>query len=173
MIYQQWDIFRAFPQGWNVNRKNIQAVKQIFAKFLLLNHLSEVAIGGCDQVGIGVNSPCASQPLEFSLLEHAQQLGLKLQRNVADLIQKYRSAIGQLKAADALRDSAGKSAFLVPEELAFEQACRNRRTVELNKGPPGPRTGGMNGSRYEFFARPRFAQNQHRRLRRCDNPHLL
>src|SRR5437762_9662515 len=87
MTYQHWDIFRAFPQGWNVNRKNIQAVKQVFAKFPLLNHLSEVAIGGRDQAGIGVNSPCASQPLEFSLLEHTQQLGLQLDGNIPDLVR--------------------------------------------------------------------------------------
>src|SRR5437667_10850290 len=136
MIYQQWNVFRAFPQGWNVNRKNIQAVKQIFANFLLLNHLPQIAIGGCDQACIGSQGARASQAFELPFLEHAQQLGLKLERDVADLIQKYRSAIGQLKAADALSDSACKSAFLVAEELAFEQACRNRRTVELNKGPP-------------------------------------
>src|SRR5438093_2380909 len=100
MIYQQWDIFRAFPQGWNVNRKNIQVVKQIFAKFPLLNHLSEVAIGGCDQAGIGVNSPCASQPFEFSLLEHAQQFGLQLEWNLLDLVEEYRAAVRQLVAAD-------------------------------------------------------------------------
>src|SRR6267142_3358212 len=157
MIYQQWDVFRTFPQGWHVNRKNIQPVKQVFAKFPLLNHLLEFAIGGRDQACIGSQCACASQTFELPFLEHAQQLGLKLERDVADLIQKYRSAIGQLKAADALSDRAGKSAFLVSEELAFQQACRNRRTVELNKGPPGPRTGGVNGSRYEFFARPCFS----------------
>ena len=123
MIYQQWNVFRAFPQGWNVNRKNIQPVKQIFAKFLLLNHLSEVAIGGCDQAGIGVNSPCASQPLEFSLLEHTQQLGLQLDGNIPDLVEEYRAAVRQLEAADALCDGAGERAFFVTEQLAFKQAC--------------------------------------------------
>src|SRR5206468_4117203 len=123
MIYQKWNVCRAFPQGWNVNRKNIQAVKQVFAKFSLLNHLSEVAIGGCDQAGIGVNSPCASQPLEFSLLEQTQQLGLQLDGNIPDLVEEYRAAVRQLEAADALRDSACKSPCLVSEELAFQQAC--------------------------------------------------
>ena len=52
-MHQQWDVFRTFPQGWNVNRKNIQPVKQVFAKFLLLNHLLEFAIGGCNQACIG------------------------------------------------------------------------------------------------------------------------
>src|SRR5437762_7636689 len=129
MIYQQWDVFRAFPQGWHVNRKNIQPVKQVVAKFPLLNHLSEFAIGGCDQACIGSQGARASQPFELPFLEHAQQLGLKLERDVADLIQKYRSAISQLKAADALSNSAGKSAFLVAEELAFEQ---DRKSTRLN-----------------------------------------
>ena len=86
MIYQQWNVFRTFPQGWNVNRKNIQPVKQVFAKFLLLNHLSEFAIGGCDQACIGSQRARASQAFELPFLEHAQQLGLKLERDVADLI---------------------------------------------------------------------------------------
>src|SRR5438094_9249891 len=136
MIHQQWDVFRTLPHGRNVNRENIQPVKQVCAKFPLLNHLLEFAIGGCDQACIGSQRARASQAFELPFLEHAQQLGLKLELDVADLIQKYRSAIGQLKAADALRDSAGKSAFLVSEELAFQQACRNGGTVELNKGPP-------------------------------------
>src|SRR4029077_16648908 len=87
MIYQQWDVFRTFPQGWNVNRKNIQPVKQVFAKFLLLNHLSEVAIGRCDQACIGSERACASQTFELPFLEHAQQLGLKLDGNIPDLVE--------------------------------------------------------------------------------------
>src|SRR5207245_10871795 len=110
--------------------------KQCVGKFQLLNHLSRLEIGSCDQACIGSQVARASQPFELPFLEHAQQLVLKLERDVADLIQKYRSAIGQLKAADALRDSAGKSAFLVAEELAFEQARWNGGTVELDKGPP-------------------------------------
>src|SRR4030095_13231187 len=101
MIYQQWDVFRTFPQGWNANRKNIQAVKQVSAKLLLLNHLPQIAIGGCNQACIGSQGARDSPPFELPFLEHAQQLGLKLERDVADLIQKYRSAISQLKAADA------------------------------------------------------------------------
>jgi hypothetical protein len=69
-------------------------------------------------------------------LQHAQQLGLKLQRDVADLIQKYRSAIGQLKAADALRDGAGKSAFLVSEELASSKPVGMAAQLSLTNGRP-------------------------------------
>ena len=129
MIYQQWDVFRTFPQGWNVNRKNIQPVKQVFAKFLLLNHLSEVAIGGCDQACIGSQRARASQPFELPFLEHAQQLGLKLDGISPISSRNIVPRFGQLKAADALCDGACKSAFLMSEQLAFQQACRYRRAV--------------------------------------------
>jgi hypothetical protein len=80
------DVFRTFPQGWNVNRKNIQPVKQVFAKFSLLNHLRRSRLVACDQACIGSQRARASQAFELPFLEHAQQLGLKLERDLADLI---------------------------------------------------------------------------------------
>src|SRR5207237_1700267 len=133
MIYQQWDVFRAFPQGWNVNRKNIQAVKQIFAKFPLLNHVMKFAIGGRDQACIGSQRARASQAFELPFLEQTQQLGLQLEWNIPDLVEEYRAAVRQLEAADALCDGAGECAFFVTEQLAFKQACRYRRTVYLHQ----------------------------------------
>src|SRR4030095_15529592 len=160
MIYQQWDIFRTLPQGWNVNRKNIQAVKQIFAKFLLLNHLSEVAIAGCDQTGIGVNSPCASQPLEFSLLEHTQQLGVQLDGNIPDLVEEYLAAVRQLEAADALCDGAGERAFLVTEQLAFKQACRYGRAVYFHQSPFAAEPQMVERAGNQLLTRTRFSHKK-------------
>ena len=45
-----------------------------------------------------------------------------------------RAPVGQLEAADALRDGAGEGAFLVAEELAFEQAGGDGGAVELDEG---------------------------------------
>ena len=58
------------------------------------------------------------------LLQHAQQLRLQLERDVADLVEKQRAAVRQLEAADPLRDRAGERAALVAEELALQQAGR-------------------------------------------------
>ena len=51
-----------------------------------------------------------------------KQLRLELQRHFADLVQEHGAAIGQLKAAHALRNRAGKGSALVAEHFAFEQA---------------------------------------------------
>jgi hypothetical protein len=51
-----------------------------------------------------VKSPCASQPLEFSFLQHTQELGLKLNRNISDLIEEYCAAVSEFEPADPLRN---------------------------------------------------------------------
>ena len=41
----------------------------------------------------------AAQPLELALLQHAQELRLGHRREVADLVEEQRAAVGQLEAA--------------------------------------------------------------------------
>jgi hypothetical protein len=45
---------------------------------------------------------------------------LKVERDLPNFIQEYGSPIGQLETADALSDGARESAFLMPEEFAFQ-----------------------------------------------------
>ena len=60
--------------------------------------------------------------LEFARLEHAQQGGLELQRDVGDFIEEERPAVGQFKAAHAIGLGVGEGAFDVAEQLALEHA---------------------------------------------------
>jgi flagellar biosynthesis protein FlhB len=52
------------------------------------------------------------EALEFLFLQHAQQLGLQLHRNLADFIQKHAAFVRQFKAPDALRDGHLAGAYL-------------------------------------------------------------
>jgi hypothetical protein len=47
---------------------------------------------------IDLDRPCASQTFELLLLHSPQQFRLKLQANVADLIQKQRASVGSLSS---------------------------------------------------------------------------
>ena len=78
----------------------------------------------------------AAEPLDLPLLEHAQQLDLDVRRQLADLVEKDRRAIGQLEAADLPRERAGEGAFLAAEQLALDQRRRNRRAVHAHHRPP-------------------------------------
>src|SRR2546425_8741899 len=106
--------------------------------------------------------PCLElplKPLELPLLQHTKQFGLQLERDLSDLVEKHGAAIRQLEAPDTLRDGAGESAFLVPEELAFEQTCRNRRAVQLHERILAARAEIMDGARNQFFSAACFPVN--------------
>jgi len=54
------------------------------------------------------------QALELLLLQHPEQLGLQLVRNVADLVEKQRPLVRQLEASDLLVDCPVKAPFSWP-----------------------------------------------------------
>ena len=52
----------------------------------------EVDVGRCDQPEIGFNRFGAAHSLDFAFLDGAQQLRLKLERQVANLVEKQRAS---------------------------------------------------------------------------------
>ena len=58
---------------------------------------------------------------------------MQLQRDLPDFVQKYRPAVGQLEAPDALGDSAREGALFMPEHLAFEQPGGDRGAVQFDE----------------------------------------
>ena len=77
----------------------------------------------------------AAQALELLFLQHAEQLGLQLRGDVADLVEEQRPLVRQLEAADLLADGAGEGALLVAEQLALQEPRGDGRAVELDEGP--------------------------------------
>ena len=59
---------------------------------------------------------------------------MKLERNIAYLVEEDRATVGKFEAANALPNGARKRALLVTEQLAFKQAGRNSSTVYLYQG---------------------------------------
>ena len=76
---------------------------------------------------IYVDRRVAAQPLETSLLQHAQQLGLQPEAEVAYFVEKQRALIGGFYASAPACHGSGKSAFFVPEEFVFDQRFRQIR----------------------------------------------
>ncbi len=98
-------------------------------------------------------------------MQHAQQLGLHRQRQLADFVQQQRAAVGQLELAAALAQRAGERAAHVPEQLAFDQVLRQGGAVERNQRLLGTVRAGMDGLRDQFLADAGLAADQHRQVR--------
>ena len=113
---------RRSRSGGTSTGNTAQAIEEIRAEALLPDRLGEVAIGGGDQPDVGLDRLRGADPLELPLLQDAQQLHLELERQLADLVEEERSAVGQLEAAAASPVGAGEGTLLVAEELALDQA---------------------------------------------------
>jgi hypothetical protein len=85
----------------------------------------------------------------------------------------YSVMVGQLKAAEALRQGVGKRAFLVPEEFAFQQAGGDGGTVQFHEGLRPPRAERMERPCQQFFPGPRLAVEEHGRIGRGHECHLV
>jgi hypothetical protein len=55
------------------------------------------------------------------LLEHAQDLGLRVGAHVADFVEEQRATVGLLESSDALLVGAGERAFFVAEQFGLEE----------------------------------------------------
>jgi len=74
--HQERNIPLTFPQGRNVDGKNVQAKEEIRPELLLAHHRFQIAVRRGNQTRISPKRARASQPLELPLLQHAEQLGL-------------------------------------------------------------------------------------------------
>ena len=96
--------------------------------------------------------------------KHAQQLGLRQRRNLADLVEEQRAAVRRLEAALAPLDGAGEGAGLVPEQLGLEQRLGERGAVDGHEGAVAPRAAARGAAGHQLLAGAGLAGDQHGRV---------
>src|SRR2546425_7398946 len=72
-MHQQRNIFGTLTQRRYVNRKNIQAVVKVAAKFLFSHQFGKVTVGSGDDADIHPQSARAAQTFKFLLLQYTQE----------------------------------------------------------------------------------------------------
>jgi len=76
---------------------NVQAVIQVFAEAAFLDQGEEIHVGGRDNPDVHFDLLRATQPHEFTFLNHAQQLGLGFWADRGDFVEKDGALIGDLE----------------------------------------------------------------------------
>ena len=98
------------------------------------------------------------------LLEEAQQLGLHVERQVADFVEEQRAAGGRPNQPRLIDDRAGEAAAPVTEELAVGEIAAGRRAVEGQEHRGAAMRADVDGPRDELLARSAFAGDEHREI---------
>src|SRR5262249_38488540 len=93
-------------------------------------------------------------------LDDPQDLRLDGGTHVSDLIEERCAPIGQLEFPVVRTLSPGERASLIPEQLALEQAVRDRGAVDGDERPVTPPAASMEELRRELLARATLAGDQ-------------
>ena len=114
------NIFPAFAQRGQSNGEHIQPVVQILPKLPARDELLEILIRGKDQADVHLLHRGAPDGQKLPFLEDSEQPGLRLQRQVPDLVEEDRAVIGHFKYAWLISSRAGKRTFHVSEQFALQ-----------------------------------------------------
>ena len=124
------DVHLPLAQRGQPDRERVDAVVKVLAEPSVAHELLERPVGRRNQPEVDRDRLVAAEPLEAALLEHAQQLGLRDERHVADFVEEQRALVGQLEASGLAIVRAGERALLVAEDFRFEQRVGQRGAVD-------------------------------------------
>ena len=93
------NVVAALAQRGQPEVHDVQAVVEVLAEFAGLDHLLEVAIGRGDDADVALLRLAVADAEDDALLDRAQQLHLKLRRQLADLVEEQGAAVGLLELA--------------------------------------------------------------------------
>ena len=165
IIDQQRDVLGAFAQRRQTDPHDVEPVKQILAKLPGGDRLFEPLVRRGNDANIHRDRIIAADALDGAVLQHTQNLGLRRQRHVADLVEEQRALVALLKLADALRAGPGERALFVAEQLALEQALRDRCAVDRQIRFIVALAVLVNGASNQFLAGAALAGDQRRGIR--------
>ena len=156
-------------QGRQAHREAVQPVVQVFAEQPGADQIPQAPVGGTDHVDVDRVAATAAQRRHGTILQHAQQAGLQVDRHVTDFVEKQRATIGIPNPA---RRSAPprprERTFLVPEQFRLNQRVGNGRAVHSNKRTRPPGAVLVQRTRQPFLARAGFSFDQQRNARLHD-----
>ena len=98
------------------------------------------------------------------LLNGPQQFGLRSQGQLADLVQKYGTALRLFQQTTAAEHRSGKRPLDMAEQFAFEQRLRQCPAINGKVGHFSALADFVNMSGQQTFPRARFPLDQHRHL---------
>ena len=76
----------------------------------------------------------ATDALESSLLQQAQEFDLSFECEVADFVEEERAALCEFDFSRFARDGTSEGAFFMSEEFAFDEPGRQGAAIDLDQG---------------------------------------
>src|SRR5713101_4185043 len=163
MVNEDRNVLSPFPKRKDVDAHHAEPIVQVLPEGLIADGPLEVDVRRGNDPHVNSDSPVSADPLDLSLLEHAQELRLEFRLEGGNLVQKEGATLGQLKLSQPPLVRTRESTPLVTEELRFYEGLGESGQVHRDEGLvfPGPLV--VDGARHEFFAGAALPRDQNRR----------
>ena len=162
VAHQLRHVLEPLAQRRHPDREDVQPVVEVLAEAAFADQADQIPVGRRDQPEVDLDLVLAADRIDLAVLQGAQQLHLGVERQLADLVEEQRAAIGFEEFADALLDGAGEGAFLVAEQDALDQILRDGAAIDGDEGLGSAGAFALDGARDQLLADARFAFDQHR-----------
>ena len=161
LAHVRGNVVLAGSQRRDLDRDDVQPIVEVLAELPLADQRRQIAIGRGDHPHVHAECVLAADALERLLLERAQDLRLRLEAHIADLVQEERAAVGELELAAAPRQRPRERALLVAEQLGLDQLLGDGGAVDLYEGALAARGLHVDGARHQLLAAAVLAVDQH------------
>jgi hypothetical protein len=165
IVNQQWNVGSAFAQWWNYDRHYLKAIEEILTKASSFDRSDQIGVAGGNHPRVDPGGTVGPDGTNNAVLEHSEQLGLKRQGHLADLVEKNSPIICGTEQTMTGTGGSGEGAALMPEHFGLEQLMGNRRTVDRNEGAISPPGKIVDSPRDNLFTTATLASDQHCRVR--------
>src|SRR5712692_3667065 len=128
-LRQLRNVLGAFTERRQLDGDDVDSIEQVFPEAALFHRLLEIDVRGGNQAELGFDRLRPADALDLAFLDRAQQLGLQIEPQIADLVEEQRAVRRQLELAQLLPVRAGERAALVSEQRALGELARDRREV--------------------------------------------
>ena len=128
---------------------------------------------GRDHPEAGFDGFGASQGGDAPVLQHAQELGLHLGGQLANLVKEDGATVGGKEVTEFLALGSGEGPALVAKELRLDQGGGDGGAVDGNERPIGAGAGGVDSTGDQLLARSGFTEDEEGHLGGRDPLHTF
>ena len=151
----------------------VEPIEEILAHRVGGDHRPQIAVGRRHDARVHPPHRRGAHAAEGALLEKREQLRLRAEREVADLVEEQGPSVGDLDQAQLPLARVREGAALVAEQLALDQRLGNGGAVQLHERTGRARRAVVQHARDRLLAGAALSRDQHHRHgARGDHLHL-
>jgi hypothetical protein len=160
VVRQKRDVIAALPQRRQVDGDHVDAVEEVLAEFAVLHRRGEIELGRHEHAHVEPDGLLPAEALERALLQDAQQLHLRLDRHVVDVVEEQDTPVGPFEPPLFQRARVRERALLVAEDLVLEQRLRKTGAAQHDERRGGAGRELVDQLRDQLLARAGLAGDQ-------------